>query len=116
MFLWWDVVIAASHDVKVKTYWRNNIYCRYIYYISLRPSLFPIGSLAELLILRKWHTWKVQNTVEVHIETQKYPFFSKYLNSISWRSPFKLKYIEFQHKLTYISRDSIVILSNSLDR
>ncbi len=24
-FLWWDVVIAISYAVKVKTFWRNNI-------------------------------------------------------------------------------------------
>ncbi len=50
MLLWWDVFIGISHTVKVKTYFRNNIYFRDIYYISLRPHLFYICSLAELLI------------------------------------------------------------------
>jgi hypothetical protein len=46
----WAVVVAIFHEVKVKTYGRNNIYWRDIYKISLRPLLFPVGSLDELLI------------------------------------------------------------------
>ncbi len=50
MRLWWAVVIVIFHAVKVKLYWRNDICWRDIYKISLRSSLFPIGSPTEILI------------------------------------------------------------------
>jgi hypothetical protein len=39
------------HVVMAKKYnWRNYIHWRNIFKISVQPSLFPIGSLAELLV------------------------------------------------------------------
>ncbi len=90
MLLWWDVGIAISQEVYVKTKWRTNIYWSYIYWISLRSSLFLIGSLFKLLI--PWFILKLHIRVKLWFFYHKHQFFGSGFINAGTKSAFKAEY------------------------